>query len=114
MRDFDTVVGVDGINVLDRRHDFTLGRIITAEFVGDQPTRFSALAFQQAAKEAHRRLLVASPLHQNINGLAILIHRAPEILLFSVNRDDRFIQMSGIAQAALLFFQFSRIGRAKL
>ena len=61
MRDFDPVIGVDGIDVFDRRHHLSMSRVITAEFIRKEPTRFAALAFQQTAKEAHRGLLGPSP-----------------------------------------------------
>ena len=114
MRDFDPVIGVDGIDVFDRRHHLSMSRVITAEFIRKEPTRFAALAFDQAAKEAHRGLLVPSPLHKNINGVAILIDRTPEVLMFPLNGDDRFIQMPGIAQFALPLIQSPRISGAKL
>ena len=114
MGDFDAVVGIDPVDMLNGRHDFTVSGVITAEFIGVKPTGFAALAFDQAAKEPNRGFLIASPLHENINGVPILIDRTPEILMLPVNGDDDFIQMPGIAQLALPFFQFARIGRAKL
>ncbi len=52
MRDFYTVVGVDRIDVLDGRHDLSVGGVITTEFVRKEPAGFASLAFDQAAKEA--------------------------------------------------------------
>lgn len=46
-------------------------------------------------------------------GIPVLIDRPPEILLFPLDGDDRFIEMPGVAQLALSLFQSSRIGRAK-
>jgi len=54
-----------------------------------------------------------SRLHQDIKGVAILIHGTPEILLDPVDGDDGFIKVPGIAQLALPLFQFACIGRAK-
>ena len=75
MRDFGSVVGVGGVDVLDRRHHGSMRSAITFEFVGHQPTRLTTLAFDQATKEAHSRLFVAPTLHKNINGIPVLINR---------------------------------------
>jgi len=37
MKDFNAVIGIDGIDVLDRRHDFSMSGIITTEFIRDEP-----------------------------------------------------------------------------
>ena len=97
MRDFDTVVGVNLINMFDGRHDLSMSRSITTELVGKEPAGVAPLAFDQAAEEAYGRLFIASPLDQDINGIAILIDGPPEILLFPLNRDDHFIEVPGIA-----------------
>ncbi len=80
IRHFDAVFGIDGIDVLDGRHDLSVGGVITTEFVRKEPMWFFTLAFQQAAKEAFRSLFVASALHQNINGVAILIDGTPKVV----------------------------------
>ena len=104
MRHFNAIIGVDIIDVLDGRHNLTVCRVITAQFVGDEPAGFPTLAFNQAAEEPDRRFLVAAALHQNIDRIAILIDRAPQIVLCVLHGDDRFIGVPGIAQAALVFF----------
>jgi hypothetical protein len=72
------------------------------------------LAFDQATKKAFSCTLIATALHENIHDIAILIDRTPEVLMFSLNGDDRFIEVPGIAQAALVFFQSPRIRGAEL
>jgi len=114
MRHFGAVVGVDVIEVFYRRHHGPMRGIIAFEFVGDEPARFTALAFDQVTKEAHSRLFVPSTLHQNIKGIAVLINRAPEILSLALNRDKDFVDVPGIAQASLLFFELACVGRPKL
>ena len=114
MRDFHTVVGIDLMDVLNGRHDVTVCGIVAFQFIGDEPARFTALAVDQAAKEADRSILIASLLHENINGIAVLIHGTPEIVALALDRDKYFVEMPGIAQAALVFFQSPRIRGAKL
>ena len=77
MEDFDEVIGIDGIDVLNGRHDLLVYSVITVEFVCKEPVRFSTLTFKQASKEVNRHLLIASPLYESINSIAILMHRAP-------------------------------------
>jgi len=96
MRDFSTVVGIDGIDVLDGRHDLSVSRVITTEFIGVEPAGLMALACDQAAKEAHGGLLVASSLHQDINDVPILIDDPPEILMLPLNGNARFVEVPGV------------------
>ncbi len=72
------------------------------------------LAFQQVAEEAHRRMCIASALHQHINGIAVLIHGSPEILRFALDGHKHFIKMPRITETTLSFLQFPRIGWPKL
>jgi len=100
--------------MLDGRHDLTVCGIVTFEFVRHQPTWFTTLAFQEAMKEADRGLLVASALHENINGIAILVDRSSQILLFAMDGHKYFIKMPRITESALAFFEFTRVDRPKL
>ena len=96
MRHFGSVVGVDVIEMFYRRHHGSMSGVIAFECVGHQPSWFTALAFEETAKEAHGRFLVASPLHQDINRVAVLINRTPQILALPLNGDKDFVQIPGI------------------
>ena len=91
IRDFRAVVGIDGIDVFDGRPALMVCGVIIAEFVSIKPAGFTALAFNQVAKEADHCVFVPSALKQNIKIIPILINRTPQILLFPLNGDDRFI-----------------------
>ena len=65
-------------------------------------------------EEAFRRALIAATLHQNINGIAVLVHGTPQILALPLNGGKDFVDMPRIAYAALPFFEFSSIVRPKL
>ena len=114
MRDIHAVVGIDRIDMLDVWHDCSMSGVIAFQFVGVEPAGLAPLPFDQATKEADRGLLIVSSLHQDINGVPILIDRTPQILMLPVNGDDDFIEMPGIAQLALPFFQSAHIRRSKL
>jgi hypothetical protein len=70
--------------------------IIASEFVGHQPPGFTPLAFEQAAKEAFSRMLIATALHQNVKDIPVLIDGPPQVVLFSLNSDEHFINMPGV------------------
>ena len=102
MRHISTGIGVSGVDVVDGRHHGSMCGIITVEFVGDVPSRFTALSFDQATEEALRRLLVASPMHQDINRITVLVHGSPQILLFALNGHKHFIKMPGTTPSDLV------------
>ena len=70
--------GVDVIEVTHRRYDSSMSRAIASEFVGNQPPRLTALAFQQATEEAFGRTLIATALYEKIKHIAILIDGTPQ------------------------------------
>ena len=51
MRHFNSIIGVDSVDVLDRRHDRTMGGVIASEFVGHQPPWLAPLGFEQTMEE---------------------------------------------------------------
>lgn len=59
-------------------------------------------------------MFIGPALHQDINRVAILIHRPPQILPFPLDDHKDFVDVPGIAQASLPFFEFVSIARTKL
>jgi len=114
VRHFCSIVRINMIDVCDGRHDRAMSGAIASEFVGHQPPGFSPLAFEKTVEKAFSRTLIAAALHQNINDIAVLINRTPQILPFPLNCDKDFVDVPGIAQASLLVFEFSSIVRPKL
>jgi len=88
--------------------------VVTSEFVGHQPAWFMALTFEQATKEANRRVFVASALDENINRITVLVHSSSRIVTLSLNGDTYFIKVLGIPQATLSFLELVCIDRTKL
>jgi hypothetical protein len=114
VRHFRSVIRIDGIDVSHRGYDGAMGCIIASQFVSDQPPWFTPLAFEQAAEKPFRRALIATPLHQEINGITVLVDGPPQIVPLSLNGDKDFINVPRVAEASLSFFQFASIIRAKL
>jgi len=82
--------------------------------VGNDKKWFVPLAAQQPSKESLRGALITAPLNQNIDHVAVLIHGAPQILLFTVDSNEDFVQVPNIAEAALTPLQLSGIVRTEL
>ena len=97
VRDFGSVIRIDVVDVIYRGHDRPMSCIITSEFIGDQPARFTSLAFEKTAEKAFSRTLIATALHENINAIAVLIDGTPQILALPLNGDKDFVDMPRIA-----------------
>jgi len=63
------------------------------------------LASQQSLKESSGCSLVRARLNQDVDHLAILIDRSPEVVLLAVDSHEEFVQMPGIAQTTLSPFE---------
>ncbi len=96
VRDFGSVIRIDVVDVIYRGHDRTMSRIITSEFVGHQPPRFSPLAFDETAEKPFGRTLIATVLHENINAIAVLIDGTPQIVPFPLDGHKDFVDVPGI------------------
>ena len=88
VRDFGAVVRILIRAVDYRRHHHAARRRVTAQLVGDQSSGDTSLAFQQLQEKAHRRPPIAPGLDQDVDHIAILVDRAPEIVLPPLNRDE--------------------------
>ena len=97
MRHFGSVVRTDLVDVIQRGYDRAMSRIIASEFVGDQPPWFAALTFDQATEKPFSCPLVAAPLYQDINHIAVLIDGTPQILPLPLNRNKHFVDVPRVA-----------------
>ena len=90
-----------------------MSRRITAQLVRDHASRDGALPFQQLPKEARRGMPIALGLHQDVDHVAVLVNRPPEILLPPLNIDEQFVQVPRVAHPSTASPQRSRIRRPK-
>jgi hypothetical protein len=88
-----TVVEVPMLTVLDTREPLALRRAIALELLRHEPPGDVLTAFEELAEELLGRLLVAPPLHEDVEHYAVLIHRPPQRVPFLVDRDEHFVQM---------------------
>ncbi len=113
MGQFATVVRVLISTVRNRRHHLPLGGRIALEFIRHHAPWRCALAFEQLPEEAFGGALVAAFLDQNINRIAVLVNRPPQIVQLTANRDEHFIKKPGVAQVASPLLQLAGVVRAK-
>ena len=55
------------------------------------------MPFQQFPKEPYRGATIPARLHQDVEHVAVLVHRAPEILLAAVERDEELVEVPRVA-----------------
>jgi hypothetical protein len=79
------VVEIAVLAMLHTREHFPLGRTIAFELIRDDDPRDVHQPLQQLAKELLRGVLVSPPLHQDIQHVAVLIGRPPQIMAFVVD-----------------------------
>lgn len=72
---------------------FIESRAVQAEAVRDDPSRLNRLISQKAPKQFERRLGIAPALNDQIQDLALVVHRAPEIHAPPADRADHFVQV---------------------
>jgi hypothetical protein len=85
------VVQVAVLAMLNPRKDFPLRRTVALELIRDDDPRDILTAFEELAEELLRRLLVPSALHQDIEDIAVLIHRPPEIMALAIYREEDLV-----------------------
>ena len=99
VRDFGAVVRILIRDVNDRRHHGPRGRWVAPQFVGDQPAGYAALALQHLPENAHGGAPVPPRLHQDVEDVAVLVDRPPQILLTTVQRDEQLIEVPRVPEA---------------
>jgi hypothetical protein len=83
--------------MLDPRHDLLLRRAVGAQLVGHHDTRRPTLLLQELAQQPLGRLLVASALDQGLEHKAVLIDRAPQVVLLARDRHDHLVEVPLVA-----------------
>ena len=91
-----------------------MGDTVAAQLVGHEPHGFLSLTLQQSAKESPRCTPVPTGLYEDVDQVAVLIHRAPEILALTVDRDEDFVQKPRISESTLSSLQLPGVIGAEL
>ena len=87
---------------------------IASELVGDELPRRLARLFQNFAEEVPSGSAVSVACDQNIQHVAVLVHRYPKIMTFAADGDEHFVHVPDVAESTLSSPQSTSIGWSKL
>ncbi len=113
MGDFSPIVFVLACSMNHGREDVPMCSRITPKLVGDQLPGCLSLMFQGPTKEAFSGSTISRPGKQNIDHVSILIDGPPKIEALTLDGDEEFIDMPGVAESALFPTQSAGVGRSE-
>jgi hypothetical protein len=93
------IVEILALSMLHRRHHLAVCDPIESELVRDQHPRRVTLVFEKCAEEPGRRPAVPFPLDENVEHVAVLIDRPPQILLNAIDLDEHLVEVPLIARS---------------
>lgn len=73
-----------------------------------------ALMFQCSEKESFSGSTVSALRYENIDDISILIHRPPQVVALTPDRNEHFIDVPNVSKPSLFLPQRSTIGRPEL
>ncbi len=85
----------------DGWEDLSVGGRIASKFVGNELPGWPPLVLQNLAKEAFGGSLVSTACDQDIEDIAVLVHRSPKIMTFAADCDEHFVHVPDVAQSTL-------------
>ena len=95
------------------RHQFSMRHTIAAQLVRHNLPGFSTMTLQKTLEKPLRCGTITLSLQIDIHHLTILIDSPPQIMLLTVDLDEDFVDIEGVAIAVVLSFQSPGIFRAK-
>ena len=114
MRVFRAVVQISALPVFDLGKQLAVCHAVALQLVGDDHARHILKAFQQPAKESFGRVSVSPSLNKDVEHHALLIHRAPKIVLYSADPDEDLVHVPLVSRARSAASQAAREDLAKL
>jgi hypothetical protein len=111
---FGPVVEIAVLPMLDTGQEFPLRCAIAFELVGDDHPWYVGQALEQLAEEFLGGILVPPPLHQDIKDVPFLVHRPPEIVAFTTDREKDLVQVPLVAGLGPSMPELIGIGLAEL
>jgi hypothetical protein len=114
MRVLRPVIEIPMLAMFHAREDLALGSPIALEFIRDDDPGNVLTALEELAEELLGGPFVPSPLHQNVELHAVLIHGPPQIVPLLINRDEDLIQVPLITRLGTPAAQVIRVLLAKL
>ena len=114
VRHFGPIVRVSRRVMGDQGHEVSMCDTVAAQLVGHEPHGFLSLTLQQSAKESPRCPRVPTGLYEDVDQVTVLVHRAPEILALTVDRDEDLVQEPLVSESTLSSLQPARVVGAEL
>jgi hypothetical protein len=111
---FRAVIEIAVLPMLDAGQGLALSRPVAPQLVGNDDSGYVGEALEEFPKELLRSRLVPPALYEDIEHVAILVDRPPQIMALSVNGEEDFIQMPFVPRSGLSATSRMRIGLAKL
>jgi len=99
--------------MLYSRQEFAFRRSITLEFISDNHAGNVLQLFKELAEKSLGGFLVAAALDQDIEHIAVLIYRSPEIMGLPIDFEKDLVQMPFVATTRASSPQFVGIGLPK-
>ena len=99
--------------MLYSRQEFAFRRSITLEFISDNHAGNVMQLFKELAEKSLGGFLVAAALDQDIEHIAMLIYRSPEIMGLPIDFEKDLVQMAFVATTRASSPQFVGIGLPK-
>ncbi len=84
---------------------------VGAQRVGDQSSRDTALGFQQRPKASDGCSPIPVRWHEDVQDVTVLVDRAPQILLATLDRDEHLVEMPGVSHPTAAAPQPPRVDR---
>ena len=107
-----TPTGYSCNNAHGRHHGAARGGV-GAQLVGDQSSRDTALGFQQLPKESDGCSPIPVRLQEDVQDVTVLVYRAPQILLATLDRDEHLVEMPGVSHPTAPAPQPPRVDRTE-
>ena len=80
------VIAIAALAMFDARQHLALRGAVALQFIRDHHPGDMLTACEQRAEELLRGLFVAPALHQDIEDVVVLIHRAPQVIALAIDR----------------------------
>jgi hypothetical protein len=94
---FGPIIQIAVLPMFHTRQHFPLRCTIAAELIGDDHSRHIGQLLEEFPAELLGRGLVTTTLDQDIEDIAVLIYRPPQIMLLTTNGEKYLIQMPFVA-----------------
>src|SRR5215813_11283780 len=114
MRVLTAVVEIAAPAVFDSGQDLALRRAIALELIRDDDPRDIPQALEQLAKKLLRRVLIPPAVDQDIEDIVVLVHRPPQVMPLTMDREKHLIQVPFVAWLGTSMFQPIRVVLPKL